>query len=215
MFALGAILAALSRPDPSEAAFLDVSIAESMAMWMMPRFMEYLDRGRPAKSDLMGRGPYGIFETKDGRWLTLGIVEDHFWINLCRALGFEDWLSDDALKGWSARNRERRRILPRLRAAFREKPRDHWLSTLTKADVPVAPLHDFGGWTRDPQFVDRTFFDPCDESDRSWPRFAPRFGSSGAAEDSPPTMGRDNDAVFGGIGLDAETIARLRREGVI
>jgi len=117
--------------------------------------------------------------------------------------------------GWTARNRERRRILPRLRAAFKEKPLDHWLSTLTKADVPVAPLRDFGDWTQDPQFVDRTFFDPSEESDRSWPRFAMRFGSSCGTKDPSPTVGRDNEAVLGKIGLNAEAITRLGQEGII
>jgi crotonobetainyl-CoA:carnitine CoA-transferase CaiB-like acyl-CoA transferase len=191
-------------------------MAESMAMWMMPRFMEYLDRGRPSKSDLMGRGPYGIFETSDGRYLTLGIVEDHFWTNLCRVLEFDDWLSDETLKGWTTRNRERRRILPRLQAAFKARPLDHWLTVLTRADVPVAPVCDFDDWTENPQFIDRAFFGASDAVDRPWPRFPLDFGHPfGAKGKETPAIGKDNEAVLGEIGLLAEEITRLRQERII
>jgi len=87
MFALVSILAALNgRNKSKDPVYLDISISESLAMWMMPRFFEYLGHNKPPKSKFMGRGPYGVFETKDEKFLTIGAVEDHFWINLCKVL---------------------------------------------------------------------------------------------------------------------------------
>ena len=91
LFALVSIQAALlGRSRETSAVFLDVSMTESITMLMLPRFLEYIERGRPPKAKFMGRGPYGIFETKDGKYISLGVVEDHFWYNLCGALGFDE-----------------------------------------------------------------------------------------------------------------------------
>ena len=128
-------------------------MTESVTMMMLPRFLEYIGRGRPPKAKFMGRGPYGIFETKDGKYISLGVVEDHFWYNLCGALGFDDLAADPALGCWHGRNTERLKIVPRLKAAIKEKDRDYWLKTLAEADVTVAPVEDMDSWMHHPQFI--------------------------------------------------------------
>ena len=45
---------------------------------------------------------------------------------------------------------------------------------------------------------------------------APRFSRSAAGQPaSPPAAGSDTEAVLGELGYDAETIARLRGDGVL
>ncbi|BEQ14763.1 CaiB/BaiF CoA transferase family protein [Desulfoferula mesophila] len=164
LFAVNAILAALIGQGKSrEARWLDVSIAEATGMLIMPRYLEYLERGKPSKEAFMARGPYGVFQTLDGKYLTLGIVEDHFWVNFCRAAGLEELAVDPELQGWQARNRHAARVKPILERVFQTRSREDWLKTLIAADVPVAPLHDLDQWAQDPQLLARGFFGPGQE----------------------------------------------------
>lgn len=201
MFALISILAALLRSDSySTAIHLDISITESLGMLMIPGFLEFVGRGRPPKAEFRGRGPYGIFETRDRKYLTLGVVEDHFWVNLCKALGLNDLASDRAFNSWQSRNMNRGRIVPRLRGAFKEDDLGSWIEKLRKMDVPVAPVLDFNNWMDDPQFVHRGFIPKTEKGtvDVENLRRFPIASLSRRQDDKeqPLTLGRDNGTVL-------------------
>lgn len=201
MFALVSILTALLRPDShSTAIHLDISIAESLGMLMIPGFLEFVGLGRPPKAEFRGRGPYGIFETRDKKYLTLGVVEDHFWFNLCRALGLNDLASDKGLNSWQSRNKNRGRIVPRLKDAFKEDDLESWIKKLREMNVPVAPVLDFNNWMEDPQFVHRGFIPKTEKGTVDLGKLR-RFlitSLSRRQEDTeqPLTLGRDNGTVL-------------------
>ncbi len=218
MFALVSILAALNRKARSldlNPVYLDISVSESLAMLMMPRYFEYINRNRPSKPEFMGRGPYGVFETKDKKYITIGIIENHFWLNLCKVLGFDDLASDKSLNTWSARNKAREKIVPRLKKAIKQRNSDYWLTVLTEADVPVAPVNDFENWTEHPQYKSRNFFP--DIGDKKMFR---RFPVDNLIDDSinesvKAEPGSDNNAVFSRLGLSNEEIDVLKNEKII
>ena len=220
MFALISILAALLRPgDSASAIYLDISLTESLAMWMIPRFLEFLDQNCPSKAMFMGRGPYGIFQTRDGQYITLGIVEDHFWENLCKALGLEDLAADESLRGWVSRNHQRDKIVPRLKVAIKENDLDFWLKKLSKADVPVAPVKDFYNWLDDPQLKQRNFIPTnndgtVDQNDLTrYPISSLVRERNKATEEA--LLGRDTSSFLQELGLTGEDIRLLREEKVI
>ncbi|MBU1275517.1 MAG: CoA transferase [Proteobacteria bacterium] len=220
LFGANAILAALvGRGESREAQFLDVSLAESTAMLMMPRYLDYLEKGRPPKREFMARGPYGVFETRDGRFLTLGIVEDHFWANFCQVVGWSDLAADPELRGWDARNRQAERLKPLLEEIFKSRDLREWLEVLTAADVPVAPVHGLDEWTQDPQFLARGFFKSASDAAEQVTRM-PHFpvpGLGRSAQDSPREMplGRDTEKWLLAKGLDPKEIESLREQRVI
>ena len=214
MFALVSILAALNgRNKSADPVFLDISISESLAMWMMPRFFEYLGLGKPPKSKFMGRGPYGVFQTRDDKYITIGVVEDHFWINLCNALGLDDLASDSSLNGWHKRNYERAGIVPRIKAVIREKDSEYWLKLLTEADVPVAPVSDFENWLDNPQFQDRDFIpnpETVTEGHKKFRRFSVNeLIDNRITESEKPAPGKDNLEILTRLGLSKAEIEAL------
>jgi crotonobetainyl-CoA:carnitine CoA-transferase CaiB-like acyl-CoA transferase len=80
---------------------------------------------------------YGLFKCRDGKWLSIGIVDErHFWTSLCTALGFTPLgrlgLPTRVLLGPLIR----RAIALRLRGSDRAS----WLERLAKAGVPVSPV---------------------------------------------------------------------------
>ncbi len=95
-----AILAALLRRERGgEGAFLDVSLAETVLAWQGGQLTAAL-RGRPMTRgrDLLNGGSacYGIYETADGRFVTLGALEPKFWAAFCEAVGRPEWIARQA-----------------------------------------------------------------------------------------------------------------------
>ena len=106
MQAVIAILAALvHRAATGEGATLDVSVADGVVALMSLYIDEYLATGEvpgPGHNILTGRyACYDVYRCADDRWIAVGAIEPHFFANLCRALGCEQWLehqTDDAVQ---------------------------------------------------------------------------------------------------------------------
>jgi len=154
MHAAIAILAALLRRARSgRGEFLDVSVAEGVLSLMALLVDEHLAIGSdpgPGHDVLSGRfACYGVYATRDQKWLAVGAIETAFWANLCRVLGLERWIAhqyDDA---------QQDRIRADLAAAFRTRDRDAWVAELAPADTCVAPVLSVSELPQCPQFQAR------------------------------------------------------------
>ncbi|HEY8154885.1 MAG TPA: CaiB/BaiF CoA-transferase family protein [Myxococcota bacterium] len=146
-----AILAALlRRARTGRGEFLDVSVAEGVLSLMALLLDEHLATGAdpaPGHDVLSGRfACYGVYATRDERWLAVGAIEAAFWANLCRALGLERWIAhqyDDSKQDL---------IRAELAAAFRTRDRDAWVAELAPADTCVAPVLSVSELPRFDQF---------------------------------------------------------------
>jgi alpha-methylacyl-CoA racemase len=76
-----------------------------------------------------GAACYRIYETKDGRYLTVAALEPKFWHRLCELLERPD-LVDRALEP----------RLPELEDLFRTRTLDEWLGLLEHEDTCVGPV---------------------------------------------------------------------------
>ena len=90
------ILAALIRKfRTGEGTYLDIALAQVMAEFL-PNHDAYTkaglsDHGVPEIGG--GRISYAIYETKDGRFVALGALEEKFWCNFCELAERPEWLS--------------------------------------------------------------------------------------------------------------------------
>src|SRR5213079_3130713 len=97
MQAVIAILAALvQRSATGVGAYLDVSVADGVIALMSLYVDEYFATGEvpaPGHNILTGRyACYDVYRCADDRWVAVGAIEPHFYVNLCRALGCEQWV---------------------------------------------------------------------------------------------------------------------------
>jgi crotonobetainyl-CoA:carnitine CoA-transferase CaiB-like acyl-CoA transferase len=149
LFALSGILAALlvrdSHPDGQH---IQVSMLEA-SLNLMCNYIPAV-AGLGAQIPRLGRAhaqivPYQAFECSDGEYLMVGAFTRAFWQNLARALGHEEWITDERFATNSARLRNRDELVGTLDAIFGAQPRAAWLALLDEADVPCSPvleLHD-------------------------------------------------------------------------
>lgn len=80
---------------------------------------------------------YNIYETKDGRYLSVGCLEKKFWTNLCQALAREDMIEliDD--------EKNHPYLKEQLSAAFKERTMAEWEQYLAGKDTCVTAVYNF------------------------------------------------------------------------
>ena len=91
------ILAALvKRSLTHEGAYLDFAITDTLVgMMTLHSIIEKVSGTGYGISDITGGIiAYNLYETGDGRYLSLGALEKKFWVNFCRALDKEEWIAE-------------------------------------------------------------------------------------------------------------------------
>lgn len=198
LFASNAILAALAAGE-RKSVYIDVSMTDLVLTWAALKSSHYFGEAEPRKPP--AEAHYGVFETKDGEHVALGVIEDHFWQRLCRYFGWEDFLEDPELATYEGRNRHARRILPRLRAAVAERGRGELVEDLLSLNVPCSPVQSWGEVTGDPHARTRGLFGEGVTADGG--RYASvevpyRYeGFEPPRLERAPTLGEHNDEVLG------------------
>ena len=139
LHAVTAILAALfARNGSGEGAYLDVAVVEGMLAVMALQVDDFLATGKdpaPATSPLGGRfACYDVYRSADGGWLSVAAIEHRFWVNLCQALGLDQWCDKQYDEG------SQDAIRADLTRVFASRSRDAWVTLLAAADTCVAPV---------------------------------------------------------------------------
>jgi len=156
MYAAVAILAALRRRDQDgRGDYIDISITDCAFSWMSLRIAEYFAKNRPPKNVFMGRGAYGAFATKDGKYIAIGCLEDVFFRNLCDALGLPELKEKEEYRTWPLRCANYRELNAALERKFAEKTFAEWMDILANYDVPCSHVNRIDDLVHEPVFRER------------------------------------------------------------
>ncbi|HEU4759452.1 MAG TPA: CaiB/BaiF CoA-transferase family protein, partial [Dehalococcoidia bacterium] len=216
LYAAFAILAAvIARQTTGRGQYVDMAMSDGVTSLLAMVASQYFSSERlvrPGEDMLNGASPaYCVYETADGRWLSIGCLEPWFWQELCAALGCEEFVPHQ-------NNREKfPEMFEFLRRKFREKTRDEWFEELRQRDICVAPVYS----------LDETFADPHVRArgmvaEVAHPEFGtvrqvgvgPKFSETpGSVRKTAPRRGEDTEEVLRAAGYAAEEIAALKAAG--
>jgi len=176
--------------------------------------MRYLaDEQEPARGDtlLTGHHPcYAIYETRDGRHVTVGALEPHFWRTLCQRLGLPAFVEKQFAEG-----AEREEMFRVLRARFREKTMAEWVAELTDLDICFGPVATMGEALADPQVRHRDMVVELDGGRRTLGNPLKLSDTPPTIRTPPPDLGEHTDAVLAELGYARADIAGLRERGIV
>jgi crotonobetainyl-CoA:carnitine CoA-transferase CaiB-like acyl-CoA transferase len=120
--------------------FVDVSATDGIVNMVSLAIDEYLTTGEEPKRGealLTGLHPwYNIYETADGKYVSVGAIESQFYANLCRLMGLEDLIPHQYAEG-----EKKDEIFRRFAEVFRTRTRDEWVSLLMEEDTCTAPVY--------------------------------------------------------------------------
>jgi crotonobetainyl-CoA:carnitine CoA-transferase CaiB-like acyl-CoA transferase len=96
-----------------------------------------------------GYATYNNYECKDGRFVSLGAIEDKFWAGFCRKLGMEEYipLQMDALS--------QPKIKDAINTIMITKTRDEWVEFFSDSDICFTPILTLDEMVKHPQVLAR------------------------------------------------------------
>ena len=151
-----AALAICAALVSGEGAYLDVSAADGVLALMSLAIDEFLATGvEPGPRRGLLTGKYACYDTYrcgDDEWVAVAAIEPHFYANLCRELGCDEWVGhqmDDAAQD---------DVRAAFAEAFASKPRDEWIDRLAAANTCVSPVLSIAEVVEHPQFTARACF---------------------------------------------------------
>lgn len=215
---IAVLMALLEREKSGEGQYIDLAMLDGLihALWLQGT--NYLMTGRiPQKGETILTGlsaGYNIYQTLDGKYLTLGCYEPWFWERLCRIVGREDFIEHQNAKG-----EKRKEIFSFFKEIIKTKTRDEWLKIFKETDIPCGPVNDLSETFSDPQVNHRRIMVEVNH---------PRLGkikqigipiklsrTGGKIQNPPPQYGEHTIEILKGMGYTEEAIQDLRGNKII
>lgn len=171
-----------------------------------------------------GRNPrYAIYPTRDGKAVSVALLETRLWTAFCKAIDRPDLI--DADESPQARHSTHGGRSEQYRAAISEvclaHDRDALVDRMSRQGVPICAVYTPDEALCSPNVVARGLVQPPDGADPAEsqaPHLVNPLSASGLARARrrpAPELGGDNAEILGRLGYDEQELERLRAQGVI
>ncbi len=218
MATIGILTALLGRATTGEGRMVDVSMAEGAMALLPAAAATYLNTGhapRPGQGSLDGGLPcYNIYETKDGKYVTLAALEYKFWHTFCTTIGHLELLPFHMPVG----PEEAAQAREMLKTIFKGRTRDEWLTEMDEQDTCLGPvysmeeaLHDHHARARGNHITTSI---ATDQDLLTLPTY-PRLSNVESHPTPPPTLGEHTGEILLEIGYSKADLHRFKTEGLI
>ena len=204
--ALGVVSAILEARGSGKGQVVDAAMVDGSAslMTMMYGFLatNYWVDQRGANRLDSGAPYYNVYQTSDGKWLSVGANEARFWRNLCDLLGLENMPPQHNRAHWPE-------MKTRIAAAFLTRTRDEWCKLAEGRETCMAPILSLTEAPSHPHLQARHTFIEVDGIVQPAP--APRFSRTPGEIQCPPARPGEHSAeVLRDWGFTADEIAALQ-----
>ena len=218
--AVGAICASLVHRDRTgRGQRLDVPMFETMASFVMGdhmgglTFEPPLDKGGYPRHLSRDRRPY---KTADGHICVI-VYNDKQWASFFEATSRDDLRADPVFSTFAGRATNINTVYAELARIFETRTTAEWIDLLTKADIPVMPMHDLESILQDEHLAATDFFPVVDHPSEGKLR---SMKASARWSETPvepsrlaPRLNEHGHEVLKEAGFTDEEIATLVREG--
>ena len=169
---VGVLAALLEAGKSGKGQVVDAAMCDGAAS-LMSMFFDMTAAGRwkeERESNMLDGGAhfYGVYECKDGKFVSIGSIEPQFYALLRKLANLTDADYDAQMeaKGWPS-------LKEKLNKVFKSKTRDEWCAIMEGSDVCFAPILTMSEATKHPHMTAREVF--VNRHGVMQPAPAPRF----------------------------------------
>jgi crotonobetainyl-CoA:carnitine CoA-transferase CaiB-like acyl-CoA transferase len=216
MAAFAICVAIIARERTGRGQEVDIGMSDGVLSLMTSAFIGFFGQGqavRPGSFMLNGAAPfYNVYETKDGRWFSLGSIEAHFYEALCTVLGLEE------LKGEQFNQARWPEFREKIAATMKTKTAEEWMALLSQYDICAATVLEMENVVTNEHNVARKMVVELDSPVGKVQQIGvgPKLSDTpGQPRTTAPTVGQHTDEILAALGYDREKIAGLRQSGAV
>jgi len=214
---IGILLALIARNQSGKGQYIDISMTDGLLGFLsIPLWFQQMSGAGPRRSDAVlshRYACYNTYATADGRYLSIGAVENRFWKVLCAYFGvprYTDLQYDDA---------HRLEIIDFMREQFRQKPIAHWEAEFGALEICYARVNTLEEVLELPLFRERDMVldspDGNGEMLRQLGIAVKLSRTPGTVRTPPPAFGQHTEALLLELGYAAADVEMFREQGVI
>lgn len=211
--ALGILAGLIAREKTGQGTFVDVSMSDGTLSWAAWKLAEvWAGLGHdPAGSALLdgSLACYRVYETRDGRHLTVAALEPHFFEALLDVIGRKDLSSDQY-----APEPRQSELAGELARVFASRTLHDWVQAFEGVDACVAPVLSVQEAASDPGVQAREMV----RHSAPLPSLRPPVRASGwggCSGGALARLGEHTAGILAAVGVDPEELAQLIKQGVV
>jgi crotonobetainyl-CoA:carnitine CoA-transferase CaiB-like acyl-CoA transferase len=210
-----AILAALLRREKTGAGErIDVAMFDAAIAFMTSAVVPYLVTGRSlartGNVGYSGQPTSGVFATRDGRQVSLGVVQQPQFESLARLVGREGWLADPRFATCDLRRQHAAAMHDELDALFVTRDAAEWEQRLSDAGIPCGMVREVSEAIGLPGLDERGVKLPLrvpglpEQEDVAIVNAGFEFSEDSPHLDvAPPRLGEHGEEILASLGFDA------------
>ncbi len=199
--ALSIQAALLERMRTGEGGVIELSLYETGVSWISIHLSTYLATGRAEGKQGSGNAyitPYQAFQARDGHMM-IGAANDVLFAKTAAVLGHPEWPDNPRYAKNADRVGVRHELIAKMEAVLQTDDVMNWVVKFDAAGVPACPIRDVPEVANCPQTEALGLIQeaPDNPDVRSIGLPFSLDGDRPPMRKQPPSLGRDNKAVFG------------------
>jgi crotonobetainyl-CoA:carnitine CoA-transferase CaiB-like acyl-CoA transferase len=214
----GINMALFHKERTGKGQYIDVSMMDGTVTWLYAAISDYFASGKvPKRGSNRLDGFYAcyyVYETKDGKYLSVGANELKFWKRICELIGKPEWIELH-----EAPEEIQDKLKKDLSDLFKEKDQKEWLDLLAFEDTCVGPVNDIDQIFSDPQIIERELFTEMNHPVAGKIKqigFPIKFSETpGQIKTHAPILGEHTEEILNELHYSDEQIEQLRNSKVI
>ena len=221
---IGILAALMARNKTDKGQYVDIAFMDGVISLMGFFAIDYFRSGTVPKrgeSVINGAYPfYAVYGTKDGGYISIGCIEPHFWENLCRLLGREDYIPYNVgHSNLEPKDKKWEEISSYLKQVFSTKTRDEWFDLMIQKDIPVGKVYGLDEVFSDPQVLHRQMLIEVEHPTLGKFKqagIAPKLSQTpGKVRTLSPLLGEHSQEILREAGYSQQEIENFLHDGVI
>lgn len=217
--AVSILAAALHREKTGEGTYIDVSITDgafALNAIYAAQYFASAQLPQPEEGVLNGGTYYDYYETKDGRYFSVGSLEPHFRKRLCEALEIPELIDHT----FNDSPYTQKRFKEAVADAFKSKTFEQWRRVFNdKFDGCVEPVLTFEEACEHPQLQARSMVVEIEKDDGTRQKqIASPFkiaGFNSTYTHAGTKLGAHTDEVMRALGYTAQQIETFKERGIL
>ncbi len=220
LFAALAILMALNcRHKTGKGQFCDISMMDGLISLLAYTLSEWSGTGLlPEMGNGLLTGGYAyfnVYETKDNKYLSVGLAEDKFWEEFCKRIGKPDYI------GFQRVPDMQEKLIAGVAEIIKEKTQEEWVDLFSDINICIAPVLALDEMCEHPQVVDRGMIIKKQDfrgsgKEMVFAGLPVKFSENpGELKFNFPEAGEHTEELLTAVGYNQDDIKKLKNDKVI